>query len=350
MFSGARDLFGSSSGGGNYPYVTARLRALKTHLLPEEEYTRMVARDAHEIARSLQEGRYKDEVDELASRYSGAQLVERATWENMGNQFGRILSWCEGELERMLGQYFERFTVANLKTLLRGAKAGADREERREALLPVGDVDREEWTAALATDSLEECLEALSRGPYGSVLAALEDERLPTIENELDRAYYERLLASVQPTDRPKKAYVRFLRREVDGVNLRIVFRAKHADVADFEFVPGGAEVREERARRLHGADWDEVPAILDETPYGDELRGAVEAYREDGDLNHLTHRLESVHLQEADQFGHRYPLSILPVIDYVLRKKREVERLRTIAFGKQVGLDREEIEELVRR
>lgn len=347
MLSKARDLF-SSSGESNYPYVTARLRALKTHLLPEEEYPRMIARDPQGIARSLQEGRYKDQIDEYASEYSGAQLVERATWRNLGEEFQRILSWCKGDLERMLGLYFQRFVVANLKTLLRGAQADADREERESALIPVGLVSRDDMNAALNTSSLEECLEVLSRGPYGDVLQENEDERLPVIENALDKAYYERLVASVEPNDRPKKAYLRFLRREIDGVNLRTVFRAKHAGVADFQFVEGGGEIDEELARQIHGGEWSEIPAILEETPYGDRLRDAIETYRETGSLDALTRRLESLQIEEADEFAHLYPLSILPIIDYVLNKEREVDRLRMIAFGKQADMSREEIEDLV--
>lgn len=348
MLSRAREWFRSSTGKGNYPYVTARVRALKTHLLPEEEYPRMVARDAQGIARSLQEGEYKEEIDDLAGTYSGAQLVEQATWRNMGHQFRRILSWCKGDLERMLRQYLHRFVVANIKTLLRGAQAGAQREETESALIPLDLVTGEEFNAALTADSLEECLEILSRGVYGDVLEDHEDERLPVIENALDKAYYERLLATVEADDRPKQAYRRFLTREIDAVNLRTVFRAKHADVQQFEFVPSGNHVDEDLARRIHSAAWDEVPAMLDETPYGDRLRESVEAYEQTQDLNELTGRLDNVHLDVADEFAHLYPLSILPIIDYVLRKEQEVDRLRKIAFGKQAGLSREEIEELI--
>jgi V/A-type H+-transporting ATPase subunit C len=351
MFSGVGELLGmGSSGGGrsNYPYVTARVRSMKTHLLPEEEYARMVARDVHEIARSLQEGRYQEQIDRLSSEYSGAQLIEQATWQGMGNDFQRILEWCEGPLEDMVARYFERFTVYNLKTALRGARSGATSAQSEQALVPVGLVARDDWRAALNADSLPEAIEALRTLPYGDVIQNMDEEPLPVIENALDHAYYDRLISSVEADDRPREAYLTFLRREIDTINLKNIFRAKHAGIEEYEHVEGGEDVDEELARRILQADWEEVSAMLDETAYGDDLRPAVEDYRESGDLNRLANELETLHLEEADTFGHRYPLSILPIIDYVLRKEREVDRLRMIAFGKQAGLSRDEIEQLV--
>ncbi len=351
MFSRVGDFLGAGgSKSSNYPYVTARVRSMKTHLLPEEEYPRMVARDVHEIARSLQEGRYQAAIDELASEYAGAQLIEQATWRNMGQEFQNILSWCEGPLRAMVGQYFQRFTVYNVKTVLRGAQSGASAEETREALLPVGLVEPEHWQPALNASSLPEAIETLRGLPYGDLLQSLEEEPLPVLENALDRAYYEHLIASVRADDRPSEAYLGFLRREIDTINLKNIFRAKHAGTESFEYVEGGEDVDEDLARRILRAEWNEVSGLLEETNYADRLEAPLSRYRETGDLNELATRIETLHLEEAGSFGHRFPLSILPVIDYVLKKEQEVDRLRMIAFGKQADLSREEIEELVTR
>lgn len=345
------DWFGSdkeNTGSSNYPYVTARVRSLRSHLLPREEFNRMIARSEHEIARSLQEGRYREAIDDLASEYSGAQLVERATWQSLGEEFKSIHSWCEGQLRGMLGEYFERFTVYNLKTVLRGARSGAQREEVLKALLPVGSVSPEDLEPVLSAETFDEAVELLPNVPYKRIVEEHREEPQAVLENALDKAFYERLLSTVDASNRPQKAYLRFLRREIDETNLQIVFRAKHAGVDTFEFVPGGEDVDEDLARRIHSAEWEEVPSLVEETPYGTELRDAVEDYIEHRDLNEISNVLDRLHLQAADEFGHRYPLSILPILEYVLRKQREVERLRMIAFGKQADLSQEEIKELI--
>lgn len=348
MFGRVRRLVDRARTGGNYPYVTARVRAMKTHLLPEEEYPKLIARDVHEIARSLEEGRYKEEIHDLASELSGAQLIERATQRQMADEFQRILSWCEGEPEDLLGLYFERFTVENLKTLLRGARTGASSEEVEAALVPAGLIEAQAWEAAARAATLEECLDALPRTRYTGLLEEMQEEPLPRIENALDRAYYERLVDAVEPRDRANEAFLRFLRQEVDEINLKLIFRSKHAGIEIKALVAGGREIDEELARRVQSAAWEEIGPILDETSYGDELKEALEAYQATRDLNVLTGAIEHLHLEEASEFGHLYPLSILPIVDYVLRKRLEVDRLRMIAFGKQNDLPREDIEELV--
>lgn len=346
MFTRVRDKL--KSRGGNYPYVTARVRALKTYLLPESEYAKLFQRDLHEIARSLGEGRYKDEVDELAGEHTGAALVERATRLNMGRQFSKILSWCKGEPEELLELYFHRYQVHNIKTVLRGVQAGASTEEIRLALIPASVAPEETFLAATTAETLEEAINALRGTGYDHVLDAEEDLRLSEIENALDEAYYETLVQGFEPRDRPTRAFHDFLKREVDILNLKLVLRAKHKDLIEYQLVPRGRHVDDDLARRIQGAEWSEVASILEETPFGPVLRSALQDYQEDKDLNHLAAVLDQHHLDEASDFGHRYPLSILPLIDYVLRKKREVDRLRIIAVGKAHGLPRDEIKTLV--
>lgn len=349
MVPSVRRFFGGGEKrGGNYPYVTARVRALKTHLLAKEEYPKLIARDLHAIARTLEEGRYKQEIDELASKFSGAELIERATRLNMGREFQRILDWCKGEPEVLIGHYLQRYTIYNMKTLLRGAQAGASAEETETALIPAGVVSMNAWAPALGVTSVAECLDALPTTEYTGVLREMEDARLSELENALDIAYYEHLIGTVPASSRANEAFLSFLRREIDTVNLKLVLRTKHADVASYQLVPGGKELTEDRARRIQTADWSEVSSILDETSFGDGLRDALEAYQETRDLNNLTSAIESFHLDEAEGFSHLYPLSILPIVDYVLRKELEVDNLRMIAFGKQAGLEKRDVEALV--
>src|SRR5439155_1365262 len=120
-------------GTGNYAYVTARVRAKKAKLLPADEYARLLARDASEIARTLQEGTYKAEIDSLAARYRGAELVERATSlmeaENALDHayYEDLLASVprRGAANRAFGEWVRNeIDVTNLKTLFRLRFAG----------------------------------------------------------------------------------------------------------------------------------------------------------------------------------------------------------------------------------
>ena len=54
-------------------------------------------------------------------------------------------------------------------------------------------------------------------------------------------------------------------------------------------------------------------------------------------------------HLAASSQkFSHIYPLSVLPIIDFMIRKKIEVDNIRIIARGKESGLDVDHIKDLL--
>ena len=114
---------------GNYPYVTARVRAKKAGLLSQDIYERMLQMEIPQIARILSEGAYKAEILALATKASGVDLIELATSRNLAAVYTQIIGFSEGELRQMIGWYLDRFDVQNVKTIVRGKLFGASVEE-----------------------------------------------------------------------------------------------------------------------------------------------------------------------------------------------------------------------------
>ena len=103
---------------GNYPYVTARVRAKKAGLLSPDIYERMLQMEIPQIARVLGEGAYKAEILALATRASGVDLIELATSRNLAAVYTQIIGFSEGELRQMIAWYLDRFDVQNVKTIV----------------------------------------------------------------------------------------------------------------------------------------------------------------------------------------------------------------------------------------
>src|SRR5688572_6873952 len=164
---GMLDLFG---GGGNYAYVSARVRAKKTQLLAADEYPKLLAREASEIARALQEGAYKGEIDELAARYRGAELVERATRLNLGRTYAQVLGFATGELQSAIQAYLARYDVYNVKTILRGKFARAKPEDILDETIPAGTL-APRLAELTRLERLDDVVEALRGTPFHKVLA-----------------------------------------------------------------------------------------------------------------------------------------------------------------------------------
>src|SRR5438309_1710167 len=118
---------------GNYPYVTARVRAKKAALLLPDVYERMLQMEIPQIARILSEGAYKAEILALATKASGVDLIELATSRNLAAVYTQIIEFSEGELRQMIGWYLDRFDVQNVKTIVRGFRRGRPRNPQRGA-------------------------------------------------------------------------------------------------------------------------------------------------------------------------------------------------------------------------
>src|SRR5581483_2429743 len=351
----ASRLFGKlgMGGGGNYAYVNARVRAKKAALLPPEEYPKLLARDASEIARHLQEGTYKAEIDELAARYRGAVLVERATRLKLGRAYSQILGFATGELQLMIAQYLARYDAYNVKTILRGKFAGARPEEILAETIPTGSLaPRLEELCRL--DSIEAVVEALSGTPWGKVLQAQTEGRqvsnLVAVENALDRAYYESLVKSIPANGAANRAFLDWARNEIDVVNLKTLFRLRFAGVSDWEpyFLGEGREVGRDTAQRIVRGSDDEVLQEISGLSVGAHVADAARASLAQGNVNPIATALDKELIRDASDFSHRAPLSVLPVVDFILRKKIEADNLRAIAYGKQTGLPQSTIEELL--
>ena len=311
----------SGGGGGNYAYVTARVRAKKNQLLGADQYPKLLARDASDIARTLQEGQYKAEIDELAARYRGAELVERATRLNLGRVYGQIVGFATGELQMTIAAYLARYDVYNVKTVLRGKFSNAKPENILDETIPAG-ILAPRLAELARLDRIEDVVDALRGTPFHRVLVKHTEGKQLTnlieIENDLDRAFYEILLESVSGSGRANKAFLSWIRNEIDVMNLKTLFRLRFARVTEWEayFLPGGTDVSRESASRIVRGTDDEVVAEVGQL---DVDQSVVEAARQSlasGNLNAIATALDKELVRDAADFSHRAPLSVLPVVE----------------------------------
>lgn len=345
-------LFGRPAA-GNYAYVTARVRAKKSLLLPSEEYPKLLAREGSEVARALQEGQYKAEIDELAARYRGAELVERATRLNLGRTYTQIQGFATGELALMIALYLGRYDVYNIKTLIRGKFAKADAEEILSETIPAGGLaPRLPELARL--ERIEDVVDALRGSPWHKVLQPLVEGRqlsnLIELENSLDKAYYRTLLDSIPASGRANQAFRQWIRNEIDVTNAKTLFRLRFARIQEWEpyFLDGGAEVTRETAQRIVRGTDDEVLQEIQSLSVDPSVVDATRQSLASGTVDAVATALDKELTRDAHDFSHRAPLSVLPVVDFILRKKVEADNLRALAYGKQTGMTQREIEELL--
>ena len=339
---------------GNYPYVTARVKAKRALLLPKDTYDRLLLMEVPEIARFLGEREYKAEMLALGARYAGVDLIENAVTRNLAKTYNQIYEFSEGSLRTMVGQYLDRYDLENIKAIVRSKAYGATADEVFEDLVPAGSFSEEFLRELVEMATLDDLFKALQGTIYATAFAALRKKpsevgNWSEWEDRVSRLYYAAFLAAIAPSTEANRFMRQFVKREIDIVNLKTLLRAWAAK-AKFErevFLDGGDELDLPSLHEMVGLDKAALLIRLSEYSFYEDIAGALEKVEETG-IGALMRRVEKVHLLEAARYAHLQPLSILPILDYIVLKDREAQNIRIIARGKESGLSTEVIRDLL--
>jgi len=342
------------TGEGNYEYVSARVRTRRATLFSDDDYRNLIRMGLGEIARFMEESTYEREVNALGTRYDGADLIEYALNANLARNFDDLLSWADGRLYEQIARYLRKFDAWNVKTVLRGIYAGADAESIEDDLIQAGEFSEELLDSLLEVNSIEGVVERLEGTIFGEPLSeALRDyeesDLLVPLENAADRTYYEYLMEDISDADdRATTLYVEFLEAEIDFRNVRNALRIARSgadiDVADY-YIDGGRLFDAAEIETLAGST-DELIARLRDSRYGNQLSAALDELEEAESLVGFERAVEAALLEYSDHLSKVYPLSVCPVLAYVLAKEREVDNIKAIVRGREAGLAPERIEE----
>jgi len=331
-----------------YAYITGRVRAMKTKLIPHEMYQRMLGMEIPEITRYLEETQYKEEIDTMAKDYSGAELVEYATFANLAKTYRKLLQVSIDEPQFLILEYLRRWDIWNIKTILRGKFYGASEEDIMKYLVPAGELDPEFLEGLAKKERVEEVIQAFDGTDYYVALAQYDGQMLSSVENALDKLYYFRMERAVGGTlSVGGGLLLKYVRKEIDVKNLVTLFRMNKAgidaSVIQDNLIPGG-KLHEELSR-MAGQSYNEFVRGLEGYPFWSAISDVV---GEEGGVSRIEARLRAYLVRYAWAISNYHPLSILPVLGYIVSKDTEVSNIRKIVRGKEAGLSAELIEEQV--
>jgi V/A-type H+-transporting ATPase subunit C len=341
---------------GNYPYVCARVRAKRAFLLPYDTYRKLLLMDTHEITRFLGESHYKKEINELGLKATGHHLTELALNRNIAEVYQQILGYCEGDLSTMLSAYLQREDIWNIKAILRGKSYNAKPEDIMKAVRSTGKYPEIYWQDIVQkSKTVQEAIELLKGNDYYmTVRAFIQDWELQpaACENKLEQAYYYSLLNSVHSRSEPNRLFLEFIEEEIDLVNIKTLFMTKFESVEPTilcsMIIPGG-KIPEKTIQLLcNTPDFERFLEEFQKISEYQVIRDTIGTIKQTGSLSHVIRVLEKEHLTKATKKSYLHPLSILPILDFLIRKRIEVENLRIITRAKEKGLSEQVIRELL--
>jgi V/A-type H+-transporting ATPase subunit C len=323
--------------GAKYAYIVARVRAMKSKLIQKEMYPKFLNMEIPEITRFIGESEYKKDVDELGKKYSGTDLIEHALNQNLALTYRKLIEVSQNEAKFLITEYLRSWDIWNIKTIVRGKFSGASEDEILEDIVSAGQLRYRDMVEIVKIGTVEGVIAAFADTPYYSVLKEYKGN-LAEIENALDKWYYTNLMKAAAETG--NKLFLKSLKTRIDLKNLKMLFRMKHAgmerDVILRYLIPGGMELKESDLSRLAALPFNEFMRALEEYSY---WKAIADVGGESISLLNIENRFYKFSLEYISQISYYYPLSILPVLDYLLSKKNEVDNLRIIVRGKETSL-----------
>lgn len=320
-----------------------------------------------QIIRYIGESGYHNEVNSLASQFSGIMLLETALTANLAATYRNILSIAPGALKELAELYFSRYDIENVMLIMRGCQFGIHPDRIRPVLIPAGILKPAYLDYLLSLSSLPELMKALKEWDYSSIIL----ERLKngyqkgifaSIENALYFAYYRNLLLDARSGIRGGDAIIPHLKFEIDIMNIRNIFRlragSRVSDITPF-IIPGGYQHPADFQRLYLTNERDEFVRELTRIGIISILTDALRNLRCDSNIceadaadivwqRWAAHKtplytvmlsVNTMLLHHLDGLATRHPFSVMPIIAYLEHKRYEVMNLRAIARGKQFGV-----------
>ncbi len=328
---------------GDFPYINARVKVMKSHLLPQsrvEEFLQVPDLDA--FIQALADTPYNMQLQEALTRFVGIRAVDEALSRNFYHATRRILSFADGPERRQIEVVLLRYDLQNLRAIIRGRHTGKTEAEILATLYPGGVLSEVRLRELLQqpdlraiADTLVTWMHPLGRALREGVDAAMRSGNLLDAEMALDRAYARFGFRVADGEGDGEATFRRFLSAEVTATNVRTALKLRRVkDLSREErarfFILGGALTLE---RFTNLADpQSSLSEISGLRLFGVDL-AATENLRE------LERALDQAAQRTAARMYLGDPLALDVVIGYLTRKAAEVSNLRVIAHAKLLGL-----------
>jgi V/A-type H+-transporting ATPase subunit C len=353
-----------------YDYGNARLRAMRSRLLKEADYSNLLAKgNLEELINALAETPYKEDIEVALTRRAGVQCVFEAARANLTRTLQQIRNFFEGESRTLIDLLLRRWDRHNLLAILRGQSQEVSPETVLTTIIPIGQLDEVSLRELARQPSLRAVIDLMTiwQLPYATVLRRVQPRAgawpdLDQLELALNRFHYTSLQAILSQGNGNKAVVLEHLRTEIDRVNLitslRLVRRPdlvpvvqqryNASDARPLLLEPGGHMPVPLLAELINQAGGLEgIVRSLQDSRYGQALEAGWRRYQAgEGGLVAFERELERWQAKQFTAMFTRDPLSIAIPIGYMGCKELEVANLRLIAQAVALGLKRDEVQQ----
>jgi V/A-type H+-transporting ATPase subunit C len=342
----------------DFAYINARVRAMRSRLLPAESLEALDDAVGVEpvISLLMSTPSYSEFMSEALARYAGVRAVEAALASELEYTYQRVLSLTDGRPRELLLAFLRSWDARNLKTIVRGIARGTELGEIRSALLPAGELGRFTLESLARERRIEDVIALMAtwgEGPAESMIEAFEeyrhDRNLARLEQRMDQYYYESSSKLAEGRGHNANRVSELLRLQIDLVNITTALKTleePRSDAHEGAFISGGNLPEKFFAKLKETQSTDFALQLLESTPYRSVIDSASFAFSQSQTISTLETHFDRFLFARGIEMFREDPLSISVVLGYLWMRMAETINLRTIARGKAFSMPWESIKE----
>src|SRR3989344_5131367 len=298
---------------GFYPYTYVRTSVMRSLLFSKDDYQRMLKMGFNEIAKFLQESHYRNEINQLATEYSGSDLLELALNRNLAGSFKKLINISHPNLRILINEYIKRKDIDDIKTILRGKLTATNEKQIRASITSAGTLSYDFLISLLKKESPEEILKSNRLVDFSLLKDGIkelnEKRNLVAIENVLDKHYYITLMKFSAMLPKEGALFRNFLLKEVEVLNILTLFRLKKAKFeksAAKNFIISTGQPKDSLIKGLLDVDdLEELSRALERTEYKEIVMKGIEEFKKNNSLITLEAELYKHLLRKSILFMH---------------------------------------------
>lgn len=338
--------------GSDYGYSNARIRGMRSRLLKAEKLEQYLgSTEIRQIIQELSHTEIGPFLEETLIQGLNAHSVDEALKRNLVATYRKVLGFLNPEASFICSTLLGRWDVFNLKSVIRGKHMQLTAEVINEGVLPVGQLSQIDIDGLLGQSDIRAVVDVATTWELPQAPALRDGYHvyqqtgdLADLELALDRYYAEWAMKRLSRKGKNYAIARQILNRQVDILNLVMVFRAAREDLpaekSQDYFLLGGAELDLETFQHLAAfSDIDEILDGLRGTRYGKLLDEVAPRYLESLSVSVFERALEDQFVRGVLALASSDPLGIGIPIAYLWGKLNEVTNLRIIVKGVAVGM-----------
>jgi V/A-type H+-transporting ATPase subunit C len=348
----------------DYDYGNARLHVMKSRLLSRSELEALAGAGSLEgLIATLTKTSYQKSVEAALTRASGIKCIDESLRNDLVNTVGKLRGFYKENAGKMVAIFLRTYDIHNLKAILRGLAKNVPASDILTVLLPIGELNMSTLRELAQLNNPREAIDLLASmrllfaWPLLNIRAEAPRAEIFEMELALDKWYYEEARQTLRSETGMVDPLSGALALEVDLTNVLTALRFAQfphernlmhnrlgKDEITYFFVGPGRIPCELLA---NAGRQDMVTAaieILSETYFGPALHAGLDIYARSNRLSDIERQLRHYRLVWMAGQIRKDPLGIGVVLGYVALKVAEVNNIRWITHGTNLGLNAEAI------